>query len=201
MSRCTTDGCLRVRGFSLIELLFVCGILAVLTAAAVPLAGSVVSDGRGYAAARYLSTQCHLARAEAIKRSARAALRFEKRGTDYQVRLYVDGNANGVRTQDVLRGIDRPIGEAVRVGQLFPGVSIDVPEALPGIDGGTLAPGDGLRIGASAILTYSPLGSATPGTIYLHGATTQLWAVRVLGDTGRTRVMRYDRPERAWRPY
>ncbi len=188
-------------GFTLIELMFVCGLLTVLTAAAIPMTSTVIREGRGYAAARFLSTQCNLARVEAVKRSARAGIRFVKVDGDYRFRMYVDGNANGMRTQDILRGLDPPIGEPLQLGQLFPGVVLDVPEALPGIDGGTVGVGDGLRIGSSDILTYSPVGSATPGTIYLHGTTRQVWAVRVLGDTGRTRVLRFDRHDRTWRPY
>ena len=49
-----------------------------------------------------------------------------------------------------------------------------------------------MPIGPAKILTMSPDGTATSGTLYLRGARSQ-YAVRVLGATGRTRVLKYDR--------
>jgi hypothetical protein len=43
----------------------------------------------------------------------------------------------------------------------------------------------------------SPDGTATSGTLYVQGSRAQ-YAVRVLGATGRTRVLKYERGSGAW---
>ena len=45
-----------------------------------------------------------------------------------------------------------------------------------------------MRFGDSDILSFSPLGTATPGTFYLAGDAGQA-AVRVTGGSARVRLM------------
>ncbi len=195
-------GALRASGgYTLVELLWVCGLLALLAAIAFPLVRSAIDDGRAYAAVRYLAGRCGEARFEAVKRSAPVGIRFEPASDDYRFQVYVDGNGNGVRARDIARGIDMPTGPPTRLGELFPGVSLALPEALPAIDGTGTTGTDAVQLGSGDVLTYSPLGSATPGTVYVRGPSGQVWAVRVLGDTGRTRLWRFDRRARVWRAY
>ena len=52
-----------------------------------------------------------------------------------------------------------------------------------------MVPGDALRIGGSELLSFSPTGTATSGTLYLAGRTGLQYAVRVLGATGRIRTV------------
>ena len=56
---------------------------------------------------------------------------------------------------------------------------------------------DGIRIGSSRILTPGPDGTARSGTLYLHGRRGH-FAVRVLGATGHTRVLRFDTGTERW---
>jgi S-ribosylhomocysteine lyase LuxS involved in autoinducer biosynthesis len=58
--------------------------------------------------------------------------------------------------------------------------------------------GDPIRAGVSNIMTFSPNGSATGGTLYLRGAKRSQYAVRVLGVTGRTRVFQYHTGTARW---
>jgi hypothetical protein len=69
---------------------------------------------------------------------------------------------------------------------------------VPDLDGiRASADGDGVRIGTSRILSMGPDGTATAGTLYLRGRRGQ-YAVRVLGATGRTRVLRYEAGTDTW---
>jgi hypothetical protein len=43
----------------------------------------------------------------------------------------------------------------------------------------------------------SPDGTATAGTVYLHGRRSQ-YAVRILGTTGRMRVLQYKAAAHTW---
>jgi hypothetical protein len=49
-------------------------------------------------------------------------------------------------------------------------------------------------------LSFGPSGGATSGTLYVRGAGAQQYAVRILGATGRSRVLRFDFLARRWLP-
>jgi hypothetical protein len=57
---------------------------------------------------------------------------------------------------------------------------------------------DPVRIGSTNLLSFSPLGSATPGTIYVRGREGLQLAVKITGATGRTRLLRYVPRTREW---
>jgi hypothetical protein len=48
------------------------------------------------------------------------------------------------------------------------------------------------------LMSFSPLGTASSRTLYLRGADRSEYAVRVLGATGRTRVLRLVASSGAW---
>jgi len=76
-------------------------------------------------------------------------------------------------------------------------VRFGLADSVPDADGLRGTGTDGVRIGSARILTMSPDGTATSGTLYLQGKRAQ-YAVRVLGATGRTRVLAFDRGRQAW---
>ena len=149
---------------------------------AIPQTLAAVHRSRAVAAAQYLTGQMALARGRAVARSATVALRFEAAGADYTVAVYIDGNRNGVRTVDIQSGIDRLLDPPARLSQLFPRVAI----ALSDDEAGP----DPVHIGNTTLMSFTPTGTATSGTIYVRGADGSQFAVRVLGVTGRTRVLR-----------
>lgn len=161
-----------------------------LGAIAIPAALAAVDRSRGYAAARFLAARMTLTRTQAVARGTTLALVFERGRRGIWFRVHRDGNRNGVLTKDVKRGIDAPIEEPVRLYEQFPGVSIGITPASPARDP--------IALGGSEILSFTPLGTASSGTIYLTGRDGTQWAVRVLGATARTRVLRYDQRNRAW---
>jgi hypothetical protein len=157
----------------------------------------MIDEHRTGAAARYLASRCRLARMEAVRRSAAVALRFQHDGGVVRYATVIDGNHNGVRTVEITRGVDRLLTEYERIDGLFPGVSFGfVNEAVP--IGSDAPDGDPLQIGRSEIVTFAPDGGATSGTLYLRGRSSVQFAVRVLGLTGRTRVLRFDVRTRSW---
>ena len=46
--------------------------------------------------------------------------------------------------------------------------------------------------------SFTPLGTATSGSIYVRGRDGAQFVIRALGATGRTRVQRYAPRTRAW---
>jgi len=193
----------RFEGYSLLEALFVGGLLVTLAGISVPSILSSLNASRTRGAARYLAGRLNLARMEAVKRSVYVALRVEGKEAGYRYTFYADGNRNGVRTRDVARQVDYPIGPAERIDEKFPGVSFGILDGVTGIEDDSEpleAGGDPVRFGRSDLLSFSPIGSATPGTFYISGRGRQQMAVRVLGATGRVRVLRFDFQTHEWVP-
>ena len=191
----------RTAGFSLIEVLLVLALAALLVGITVPLTADVLYETRTAMAARYLEGRVMDARMHAVRRSTRVALRFERWEDDYRFGMYVDGNANGVRTMDIEAGVDAAIGRVELLRDRFEGVAFGIGPGIPEIDAdeGPRGEPDGVRVGASRILTLGPDGTSSSGTLYLRGRRGQ-YAVRVLGATGRTRVLRFETGTRRWSP-
>ncbi len=169
-------------GFTLVEVMFVTAVIGILAAIAVPQTMVSVDRSRSWAAARYLAGRMALARMQAVGRSATVALRFVDAGGGFAFDTFVDGNRNGVRTPDIASGVDRLLDPPAQLSEMFPGVVIGMSED---------AADDPVRIGSSSLLSFTPTGTATSGTIYIRGRDGSRFAVRVLGATGRTRVLRY----------
>jgi prepilin-type N-terminal cleavage/methylation domain-containing protein len=187
----------RSSGFTLLELLLVTSIVATLAMVSIPVTAGALDEMRTAMAARYLEGRIMNARATAVKRSARVALRFEPVGGDYCFGEFFDGNGNGVRSSEIASGLDPELASSRCLSDLFPGIVFGVQPGVKDVDGAPLTTGDGLRIGASRLLTLGPDGTATSGTLYVHGRRRQ-YAVRILGATGRTRVLRFERGSGQW---
>src|SRR5688572_4801797 len=177
-------------GYTLIELLLVTSIVATLAALSVPVTAGVLDEVRTAMAARYLEGRIMNARATAIRRSTCVALRFEPIDDDYRYGEYWDSNGNGVRSAEIASGLDPEIAPAEFLGSRFPGVTFGLHAGIADVDGERSTTTDGVRFGSSRILTLGPDGTASSGTLYVRGRRGQ-FAVRVLGVTGRTRVLRF----------
>lgn len=185
-------------GYTLVELLLAGAVMMTLAGISIPLTSDALDALRTSTAARFVAATVIEARMQAIRRSANVALRFEPAGGDYRFAEYFDGNGNGVRTVDIAAGSD-PLLKAHRLlRDDFAGVSFGLPPGVPDVDGvRSLAATDGVRVGVSRILSLGPDGTATSGTLYIHGRRQQ-YAVRVLGATGRTRLLRFDPATGTW---
>lgn len=194
MLRTPTD-----RGFTLIELLFVVALAATVMSIVVPTTRDGVESLQVASAARYVAARLSDARMRAVARSTCLGLRFVPVGSDYRFTTYVDGNDNGIRSADITASVDVPLNDAEQLADKFPAVVFGLMNGYPDVDDQPATGADGVRIGRARIETMSPDGTATPGTLYLHGRRTQ-FAVRVLGATGRVRVLEYLPGERKWTP-
>jgi Type II transport protein GspH len=187
------------RGAALVDLVFTCGLAGVIAAIAIPAVNATRDRDGARMAARYLANRLHLVRLEALRRNVAVALRFDPVEVG-RFGAYVDGDADGVRQADIDNGVDPAVGEEVSLADLFGEVGLRIRDDVPDPDGsGTLAgDSDPLRLGASNLLSFSPIGSATSGTIYLAAATGPQMAVRVMGATGRLRVLWFDTASQRW---
>ncbi len=179
------------RGHSLAELLIGVGIMSLLGGLAVPFLRAYRVEAHLLGAGRNFKGEFLRARSAATRRGVQTAIRFERGadGLDY-FRLYVDGNHNGVMTADIAAGRDHPLGPAHRLDGRAPRVSVGINPGVPAIppEQGVLDRRDPIRFGSSNMLSFSPLGTATPGTFYLAGEGIQ-GAVRVTGGSARVRLL------------
>jgi type II secretory pathway pseudopilin PulG len=189
------------RGYSLVELLFITALAITVGAAAVPQCLAAIDDFRTAGAARYVSTRFYRARMEAVMRSTSVAIHFAKTPAGYSYTVYLDGNGNGVLTQDIQNGVDRRINATERLRDHFSGVEFGAIPKLPPIDPGGTAPGtDPIRLGVSSLASFTALGTASSGTVYIRGRRDAQYAVRIFGDTGKTRMLKFDHHTGHWRP-
>jgi hypothetical protein len=185
-------------GYSVLEVLFVAALMATLGGIAVPQAIATLDDMRAAAAARYLSTRLYRARMEAVMRSASVGLQFSQTAAGYSFTVFRDGNGNGVLATDISAGVDPRVGAAESLRDHFKGIDFGVLPGLPPVDPGGTPPGDDpIRLGAATILTFTSHGSSSTGTVYIRGRDAQ-YAVRVFGDTGKSRVLKFHHRTRRW---
>jgi type II secretory pathway pseudopilin PulG len=172
-------------GHTVLELLTVITIFFIVVAAAIPSVTAYVHESRVRGAALYLRSLFRQTRARAAAEARYVGVVFD--GSDDPVfTIHADGNYNGIRRADIQQGIDPKLREPYRLTETFPGVYWGT---LPAGASAPFFPG--LRIGRSQIVSFSPLGQSTSGTLYLSSEYGYLYAVVVLGSTGRVRVARY----------
>lgn len=176
-------------GYSLIELLVVAAVGAILVSMAVPALLTGVAQSRTLGAARYLAARMQSVRAQAVATGRYAAVRIVVRGHDLRIAAFKDGNRNGIRAVDVASGVDAPLGSDIGLGDLFRGI------AAGGADGSTPPPVAGERV---TWFSFAPTGTASSGTVYLRGGSDVQYAVRVLGATGRVRLLRFRPATGTW---
>ena len=185
-------------GHSLVEALVVVTLLTTLAGAATGSLMSARDAARSSSAARWVAAGLHRARMEALKRHVNVAIRFEPSGDDYRLAWYADGNGNGVRTADIDAATDISLGAGGTLGQQFPGVRFGLADGVAAIDEDTAAGEEPVRVGRSRMVSFSPSGTSTSGTLYLQGRGPRQYAVRVLGPTGRIRTFEFVFAIRAW---
>jgi hypothetical protein len=69
----------------------------------------------------------------------------------------------------------------------------------PGDPRKLLSTDDPIRFNQSDLASFGPLGTSTPGSLYLTDGQSRLLAVRVYGRTGKVKVIAYDFDAEVWR--
>jgi len=193
------------RGFQLVELCVVLALLGSLLTLGVPPLLRISADLRLRLAAEEMVGVLRSARSFAVRHNANVAVKF-RTGKDGVVTftLYRDGDDDGVLTRDIDKGVDPEVSPPRRLAHLGKGVGFGFPPGPPPTDPGS--PGrqldrleDPIRFNQSDLASFSPLGAATAGSVYLTDGRSRLTAVRVFNRTGKVRVLSYDPKERVWR--
>lgn len=190
-------------GFSLAESVLVLALCGLSLLTVWPALGRMRAAAMSAAGARHIAVLVQALRFKSAADGASRGLRFahDERGWWWvEVR---DGNGNGIRSAEVANGIDPTVGAPDRLERVVAGITVGFP---PGGSFPKIPPGQGtiadledpVQLGSADILSVSPLGTATGGTIYVTDRHDRLFAVVVYGATGRVRVWRYDAEGQVW---
>lgn len=189
-------------GAALIDVLVALGLSGVLAAVAVPVLGGTLDREQVIVGTQYLAASVQRARLESLKRASAVAVRLEMLDGRTAVQLFTDGNGNGVLQRDIDRRIDPPLTRVEWLDAHGRDVSLRINQAITDVAGSAelTAGADPLRIGNTALVSFSPLGSSTSGTVYVAARRGPQMAIRIYGATGRVRVLMFDAQARQWRP-
>jgi prepilin-type N-terminal cleavage/methylation domain-containing protein len=177
------------RGLTLVEMLVVVAVILVMAAVGFPQLQAYSEDAHLLGAGRQFKSEFLRGRSIATRLNTYAAIRFEDGADGPAFSLYADGNHNGVRSVDIASGVDYRVSGPLPLTAGAPGVRVGINQGVPAIppETGILDTDDPIRFGAD-MLSFSPLGTATPGTFYLAGRFAQA-AVRVNAGSARVRLM------------
>ena len=117
--------------------------------------------------------------------------------------LYRDGDGDGVLTADILSGDDPEVLPRTRLAHLGRQIRFGFPPGRAPRDPGNprrrlTGLDDPIRFNRSDIASFSALGTATPGTVYVTDGQRHLSAARVTGRTGRIDQISYDVASERW---
>jgi prepilin-type N-terminal cleavage/methylation domain-containing protein len=193
-----------MRGFSLAELMAALAIAAILLLIALPTIASMRIESRVAAGARELAMTFHALRWQSVATNKNHGLLFDRSENGWIWFVVQDGNGNGLRTAELRTGVDITLSGPHRIEESDGLIGLGFPPAasLPSIPPRRGAIGkldDPVKFGRSNLVSFSPLGSSSSGTLYLTDGRYKLYAVVLFGPTARVRVWRFDIREREWR--
>jgi type II secretory pathway pseudopilin PulG len=191
------------RGLQLIELLVVVALIGLTCAAVLPSIAELRTAGRGAAAAREMALTFQALRWKSVTQNRNHGLLFTVQDGGWVWFEVADGNGNGLSSAEIRRGVDLTLSGPHRLEARVSGVHLGFPPggAVPRIPPkrGTIDDlTDPVRFGRSDLISFSPLGSASSGTLYLTDGRSGLFGVVLFGPTARVRVWRFDRRTGRW---
>jgi prepilin-type N-terminal cleavage/methylation domain-containing protein len=184
------------KGFSLLELLVVvalAGILILFSSA--DLAGA--QRRRNFENfAREMVDLLELCRWRAISEGVYAGAVITRDGDAYSASIYLDGNGNGIRSAEIESGTDTrirgPVGLRRPDGDSEAGFLAPPLPQIPPRPGFITDFSDPVRFGRSDIISFSPNGDSSSGTLYLvcH-SQSEMYALVLFGASARLTLWRY----------
>ncbi len=179
-------------------------VVAIMATVFIPALGPLLRRRALDAAAASLAGELARARQEALARNRHVGIAFERTAEADRFAVYLDGGRKGIRSAEIASGADRLIRGPVDFSALHDGVRFGIPgpERIPSVPPGrgSLGPGgDPIRFGNTDIVSFSPIGGASTGSIFLTDRRGGLRAIILYGRTGRIRVWRWDREAHVWR--
>jgi len=191
------------RGITLIEVVASIALGAMLLLATAPAFATLRAAGRTAAAAREIAVTLQALRWQSVATGQSHGLSFGVDSIGWSWRVVRDGNGNGLRTSEVRDGTDRTLSGPHRLEERLAPVRLGFPTGTPIPEipprTGTIADlADPVHFGRSDLVSLSPVGTASSGTIYVTDGR-ELYGIVLFGPTARLRVWRYDGRSGDWK--
>jgi type II secretory pathway pseudopilin PulG len=192
---------MNMRGTSLPELVVVLAILGLVFSLSLPPLTEILAEEGLQAAAREVSAILTAARGRAVFQGVDVGVKWTSGGGDLVLSVYQDGNGDGVTTADIKKGIDRLVAGPYWMHGKYPGITFSFVPGFNGLDPdgapiGSLT--DPLRFGRSDICTFSPIGKASPGSVYLSNRKRRQAAVRVTPTNAKIQIFTWHGKSLKW---
>jgi hypothetical protein len=193
------------RGFEIAELVVSLAVLTVAVMLGLPALSHFASGLRLRLAAGELEGALRNARSLAIRLDTEVAVKlFPRPDGSATWAVYRDGNGNGVLNRDIAAGIDPQVAPPQALEELGRQMRFGFPPGKPARDPGDphlllRSTDDPIRFNQSNLASFGPLGTSTPGSLYVTDGQSRLMAVRVFGRTGKVKVIVYDFDAEVWR--
>lgn len=190
-------------GQTLVETVVILVVMGLGSVMAVPMLGTAHREAALRKTTEAVRSQIWRARSDATVTGKATALVFDRSPDGgWQCSIVQDGDGDGIERRDISAGRDYQVGRILQLNSDRVGLGFipacDIPD--PGGDGllgGDLD--DPVRAGAGDILTFTPQGTATSGTLYFSDGRQMMRAIRVYGITGRLRTLRWKTGWDRWR--
>lgn len=189
-------------GTSLLEALVAVTLIGLATVILLPALAESGSSARTGAGARQVALTLHAMRWKSVAGNKNCGLAFERDSTGWRWLEVQDGNGNGLRSAEIADGTDVVVSGPHRLQSMVSSVTFGFPgsgpyPAVPPGTGTLRNLDDPIQFGRSDLVAFSPLGSASSGTLYVTDGKG-LFAVVLFGRTARVRVWRFDARGRRW---
>lgn len=194
----------RSRGYTLVELIVICCLISMLAAITIPWLFQWGLGLQVRMAAQQVAGTIQLARFHAVRYEAHVAVKFRTDDGVVTFALYRDGDGDGVRNRDIDAGIDPELMAPRRLNYLNRRVGFGFPAGEAPVEISNHRRRitrlmDPIRFNRSDLATFDPLGTATPGTVYISDGLYHLVAVRVSPQSAKTGLWSYDQLIERWR--
>ncbi len=190
------------RGATLLEVVTALVLVAATAVIVVPGFGEARGAAELRAATGRISGLMARCRAHAIMHCLTTGLVFEREAGGWRCFIAEDLDGDGIRSADLETGRDRIVSEVVRLKDGHAGLGILHGERVPDPAGGGRLRGDlddPVRAGRGDIISFTPVGTATPSSVFLTDGRSRMRVVRVYGATGRIRTLVWRSGWPGWR--
>ena len=178
------------KGQTLVEALITVSVMSIVVLGAVNTADTVQKRIALRSATSEVRATLMYVRTLAVTRDRNVAIRFRNDARGWTWAVHEDGDGDGVRNDDISKGIDREIQPARRF-QYGP-AGIGLPDRdLPDPFGGKLHDRAPVRFNASMLCSFSRAGEVTNGSVVLTDGPHAV-IVRVQGQSGRINVLTWN---------
>lgn len=192
---------LRGRGFSLTETTAVLAVVGCCAMLSIPAAAEISRQLTMRAACNEIAAVFTRARSLAVFERRDVGIKWTSVGGDVTFAIYQDMNGNGVLSEEIRKGIDVLVEGPVSMKRRYPGIDFSfLPGfAAPDPNGDRITNlSDPIKFGAGDICTFSPLGDASPGSVYLSNGRNRQGLVRISPTTARIQIFEWESGRKAW---